>query len=170
MIIQDQLLVKIPKRKNKLVITSFIFSLSNNNNKQRDMKRSIMIFMILLVINIFGNNKCMAQIMIRATYYNPVSGQGHGNPLITADGSKIDIKKLKNRRLRWVALSRDLFKMGFNMGDTIEIESSVPFYSGLWVIKDKMGKNMKKKIDFLVYSKPKQHPPKFVTIRRRGSS
>ena len=90
---------------------------------------------------------------ITGTYYNPVASQCDGSPLITADGSKIDVEKLKNNKIRWVALSRDLLQRWggpFNHGDTIDVYHSNTAVSGKWVVHDVMNKRAKKKIDFLV--------------------
>jgi len=39
---------------------------------------------------------------------------------------------------------------GFKMGDVIIVESeSTPSLNGEWVVKDKMGKRLRKRIDFL---------------------
>lgn len=103
---------------------------------------------------------------IRATYYNPSHSQCHGNPLITADGSKINLKQLKDGKIRWIALSRDLLKEGYRLGDTIEVECSNPFFQGLWVIKDKMGKSKKQTVDFLLHPSCSQKPPRTVIIRK----
>lgn len=90
---------------------------------------------------------------ITGTYYNPVAAQCDGSPLVTADGSKIDVEKLEQCKIRWVALSRDLLKRWggpFEHGDTIDVYHSNAAVSGKWVVHDVMNKRAKKKIDFLV--------------------
>lgn len=90
---------------------------------------------------------------VTGTYYNAVEGQCDASPLITADGSKIDLKKLKNREIRWVAVSRDLLSRWggpFNYGDTIVIENKKKELCGRWVIHDTMNKRFRKRMDFLV--------------------
>lgn len=86
--------------------------------------------------------------------YNPVPGQTDSTPLITADGSKIDLEKLQNNELRWIAVSQDFIKNGrLKYGDTVIIfHSAVPHMSGKWVVRDCMNKRYKKTIDFLTYS------------------
>lgn len=98
----------------------------------------------------------------RATTYNPVSSQCDSNPLTTADGSLIDLAKLKDQSLRWVALSRDFIaRWGglFDYGDTIQVGSfSSPQINGFWVVKDCMNKRYSNSLDFLFDSdnnKPK---------------
>ena len=49
---------------------------------------------------------------VTVTVYNPVMEQCDSTPLITADNSEIDLKKLKQGKLKWVAVSRDLLKSG----------------------------------------------------------
>ena len=83
------------------------------------------------------------------TWYNPCESQCDSDPLVTADMSRIDIKKLNNRDIRWIAVSRDLLKK-YSMGDTIIIESPNPRINGEWVIHDKMNKRFTKRIDLLV--------------------
>ena len=57
----------------------------------------------------------------------------------TASGSRVVPSKVKSGEHRWVALSRDLFKAGYRMGDTIVVTSANnSFVNGYWVVKDKM--------------------------------
>ena len=84
---------------------------------------------------------------LSATYYYPGSA-GAGNR--TASGEYIDRTRLKNQEIRWVALSRDMYRAGFNINDTIEVTSaSMPQLNGKWVVKDKMGGH--RRIDFLIH-------------------
>ena len=104
------------------------------------------------------------------TWYNPVSSQCDADPLITADMSKINLEKLKNREIKWIAVSRDLLK-NYSMGDTVIIESKNSKINGEWVIHDKMNKRFTKRIDLLVASGDKYYNlrmPKEVIIRKKG--
>ena len=84
---------------------------------------------------------------LSATYYDPGSSGAGGR---TASGDYIDRTKLKNQEIRWVALSRDMYRAGFNINDTIEVTSeTMPQLNGKWVVKDKMGGH--RKIDFLIH-------------------
>ncbi|MDO4511046.1 MAG: hypothetical protein Q4B68_04405 [Bacteroidales bacterium] len=68
----------------------------------------------------------------------------------TASGSRIEPAKVLSGEHRWVALSLDLYRAGFNFGDTIVVtEHKTPWVNGLWVVKDKMASS--RKIDFLVH-------------------
>ena len=107
---------------------------------------------------------------LHATKYHP--GQG-GAGWVTASGDRINYDKLKNYQIRWVALSHDMFKQhGFKMGDVIIVESeSTPAINGEWVVKDKMGPRLRKRIDFLT---PRGDKYNFrngaVTIRKKGKA
>jgi hypothetical protein len=90
----------------------------------------------------------------RATTYYCEESQCDSDPLTTADGSVIDVNKLKANELRWCALSRDLiwdeyrqtihkqgFRGFFEFGDTIVVKSnSNPQINGKWVVHDTMNK------------------------------
>lgn len=102
------------------------------------------------------------------TWYNPCESQCDSDPLITADMSRIDIKKLNNRDIRWIAVSRDLLEK-YSMGDTIIIESPNPRINGEWVIHDKMNKRFTNRIDLLVADKDDYYNlkmPKKATIKK----
>ena len=46
------------------------------------------------------------------TYYQPTKEQCGSNPLVTADGSRIDLAKLERGEIKWCAVSPDLYKKG----------------------------------------------------------
>lgn len=83
---------------------------------------------------------------VSATCYYPDPSQTDNTPYITADNSIINKTSPINHR--WIAVSRDLLGV-YNMGCTVKI-SNTGVYDGLWVVKDKMHKRWRKKIDFLV--------------------
>lgn len=104
---------------------------------------------------------------LRATKYHPGMG---GAGWVTASGARIDKKLLKAYKIRWVALSPDMFReCGFRLGDTINVECDrVDKLNGLWIVKDKMGPRTRRRIDFLL---PKGDNYRFtspttVTIRK----
>lgn len=104
----------------------------------------------------FINYKLFKFINIVGTVYNPTANQCDNTPLITADNSKINLKKLKKGKLRWVALSRNYLKRWggeFNYGDTIYVVSTDKSIEGEWVIHDTMNKRYKNNIDFLFYKR-----------------
>lgn len=84
---------------------------------------------------------------VKGTLYHP----GGGLSWYTASGDHIDNTKLKNREIKWVAVSPDIFAAGFKMGDTILVQcEKAPQLNGKWVIKDRMGKRNHRTIDFLM--------------------
>lgn len=91
----------------------------------------------------------------RNTAYHPVASQCQGNPLVTADMSRINITKLKNEEVRWIALSRDLIaRWGgpIEYGDTVEVLSEVnPQLNGEWVLHDCMNARYENSVDFLFH-------------------
>ncbi len=89
--------------------------------------------------------------IVTVTVYNAVPEQTNGNPLVTADRSKIDLEKLNNGTLRWCAVSRDLLKTGgLRYGDKIKIESDDQRISGIWEVHDTMHKRYENYVDLLM--------------------
>ncbi len=86
---------------------------------------------------------------VTGTVYWPVKEQTNSNSLVTADGSVIDLGKLKSGEIRWIAVSRDLLKE-FSYGDTVLLESKKnPEINGRWIIHDTMNKRHKMMVDIL---------------------
>ena len=100
------------------------------------------ILLILFPLNLYSQH------IVTATYYH--AGPKYKLSWITASGKRINNTKLKNKQIRWVALSRDMFKY-YKFGDIIKVESSNKQLNGLWVVMDKMGENRWRRIDFLTY-------------------
>jgi hypothetical protein len=110
--------------------------------------------------------------LIRTTYYNAVVSQCNSDPLTTADGSKINLKKLNKGEIRWVALSQDLvkdeykaklhpglFNGTFRFGDTICVYSEKDtIMNGCYVVRDVMNRRYRNSMDFLL---PIGHPKVF---------
>lgn len=88
-------------------------------------------------------------LFVIGTKYNSDPAQCWGDHTITADNSKIDLKKLAKHELKWIAISRDL-RRHLNFGDTVIIEGGNPKLNGEWVVKDLMNKRYTNRIDFLV--------------------
>lgn len=73
------------------------------------MIKSILLAMFLGLVAIPSQARTKRVIThCRVTVYHPVKSQTDDTPLITADGSRIDLQKLKRREIRWCAISRDL--------------------------------------------------------------
>lgn len=124
-------------------------------------------FIIALVVLLFSP-VIIPNHTLRATKYYA----NHNCGSITADGSRINNARVHNGQDRWVALSHDMFKKGYSLGDIIMVESKNPRLNGTWIVKDKMGPRLRNSIDFLMTrgnSKAFNNPCK-VTIRKIGSS
>lgn len=110
--------------------------------------KNFMMFVLIAIAMTLASNVSAQTFTVHATKYHPGMG---GAGWRTASGDRIDNTRLKNYEIRWVALSPDLFKSGFRMGDTILVESdNVPKLNGKWVVKDRMGSRTRMKIDFLL--------------------
>lgn len=128
------------------------------------MRKLLFIMFILCTIKCVGKEG--SHHVVTATYYNPVESQCSSNPLITADGSKINLKKLKEGKLRWIAISRDL-RENYKYGDIVIIESDDYRLSGEWIVRDTMNSRFKMRIDFLTHDKEFMKEPKKVKIRKK---
>jgi 3D (Asp-Asp-Asp) domain-containing protein len=92
--------------------------------------------------------KLMAMwVSVVGTIYHAVPGQTDNTPNITATGFVIDVDDPLKHRI--IAVSRDLEKIGFTMGTYVCVENAGTM-NGVWVIRDRMNKRWKKRIDFLV--------------------
>jgi 3D (Asp-Asp-Asp) domain-containing protein len=89
----------------------------------------------------------LAAVTVIATIYHAVPGQTDDTPFITASNKKIN--KDNPAGHRWIAVSRDLEKLGFTLGTKVCIENAGEM-DGEWIIEDRMNKRWTKKIDFLV--------------------
>ena len=85
---------------------------------------------------------------VTVTTYNAVRSQCDNTPTITADGTRIDHRKVKNGQQRIAAISRDLL-WAIPLGSTISIEGH-----GCYVVRDTMNPRFNHCIDIL------QHPSK----------
>lgn len=73
------------------------------------MNKIVLIILIAIVVSLPSQAQKKRTIThCRVTVYHPVKSQTDNTPLITADGSHIDLQKLKRREIRWCAISRDL--------------------------------------------------------------
>lgn len=86
---------------------------------------------------------------VTLTYYQPVKTQCDKQPLITADGSKINLKHLKHNRIKWCAISRDLLWLfPKDRPKRIYIEGY-----GVYEVRDVMNKRHKHRVDILIHPK-----------------
>ena len=107
--------------------------------------------MLLIGIVCFSDIKCCAQTTthVTLTYYQPVKKQCDSNPLVTADGSRINLHHLKNNRIKWCAVSRDLlYLFPKNKPKRVWIEGF-----GIFEVRDVMNKRHHHRIDILIHPK-----------------
>jgi 3D (Asp-Asp-Asp) domain-containing protein len=102
-------------------------------------------------------------IAVSATCYWPSAAQCDKSFNATATGAEINVAHPDEHR--WIAISRDILKQGFKMGDTVEVRGTW-LYDGPWVIQDKMNKRWKNKIDFLIHPKQRGGNWKNVTLSK----
>lgn len=109
------------------------------------MKR-ILIIVILFTLTIVSK----AQIThVTLTYYQPVKEQCNSEPLITADGSKINLHHLKQGKIKWCAISRDLLWLfPKNRPKRIYIDGF-----GIYQVRDIMNKRWNHRVDILIHPK-----------------
>ena len=87
-------------------------------------------------------------VVVTITKYNPTKEQCDDDFLVTADNSKIDLKKLESGELRWIAVSRDL-RQKFPYGSKVIIHSNDPEIKGVWEVHDTMNERWRNRIDLL---------------------
>ena len=109
------------------------------------MKRilSIVILLTLVIVS-------KAQVThVTLTYYQPVKAQCNNEPLVTADGSKINLHHLKQGKIRWCAISRDLLWLfPKNRPNRIYIDGF-----GVYQVRDVMNKRWNHRVDILIHPK-----------------
>ena len=111
------------------------------------MKKQILIFLLLL--SFVSNAFCQTITHVTLTCYQPVKSQCNNQPLVTADGSKINLHHLKRGNIKWCAISRDLlYLFPKNKPKRVFIEGF-----GVYEVKDIMNKRHKHRIDILIHPK-----------------
>lgn len=106
-----------------------------------------LLFILLLFIISITTRATVTHVTL--TYYQPVKGQCDSKPLITADGSKINLNHLKSGKIRWCAISRDLLYL-FPKGKPkrIYIEGF-----GIYQVRDVMNRRFHHSVDILIHPK-----------------
>ena len=88
---------------------------------------------------------------VKVTCYQPVEAQCDSDPLTTADGSKIDLYKLKNGDVKWCAISRDLLWLfPKDKPKRVHIEGY-----GIYEVRDVMNKRFNHRVDILIHPSEK---------------
>lgn len=111
------------------------------------MKKFIVLLSLLIIsLNVVAKSTVTH---VTITYYQPVKSQCNSEPLVTADGSKINLRHLKQGRIRWCAISRDLLWL-FPKGKPkrIYIEGFGTYY-----VKDVMNRRFTHRVDILIHPK-----------------
>ena len=111
------------------------------------MKKQILIFLLLL--SFVSRAFCQTITHVTLTCYQPVKSQCNKEPLVTADGSKINLHHLKRGNIKWCAISRDLlYLFPKNKPKRVSIEGF-----GVYEVKDVMNKRHNHRIDILIHPK-----------------
>lgn len=100
---------------------------------------------------------------VTATAYNSVAAQTNATPNLSAWGDRLE------PGMKAIAVSRDLIPLGL----THEVEVEIEGLDGVYVVRDKMAKRWKKKIDIYMgtdVEAAKRWGKKIVTIRWKRSS
>lgn len=108
-------------------------------------------FKFILILLCFLYTKSIAQTVthVTLTCYQPVKSQCDKEPLVTSDGSKINLRHLKRGNIKWCAISRDLlYLFPKNKPKRVFIEGF-----GVYEVKDVMNKRHKHRIDILIHPK-----------------
>ena len=121
--------------------------------------RKIIIIFILSLIACVGYGKDGFTTHVTLTTYNAVASQCDDSPLITADGTKIDLVKLKKGKIKYAAISRDLL-WAIPLGSIIHIEGH-----GYYEVRDTMNKRFNHYIDILQHSSQKNFKKENIKIR-----
>ena len=110
------------------------------------MKKQILIFLLLCLMS---KTFCQTITHVTLTCYQPVKSQCNNQPLVTSDGSKINLHHLKHNKIKWCAISRDLlYLFPKNKPKRVYIEGF-----GVYEVKDVMHKRHKHRIDILIHPK-----------------
>ena len=125
----------------------------------KKLKRYILICLgLILSLQSYGS-KSLFTTHVTITTYNAVMSQCDRSPLITADGTKIDHRKVKSGEQRIVAISRDLL-YAIPLGSIIDIEGY-----GRYEVRDTMNSRFKHRIDILQHSSKKNFKKDKIKIK-----
>lgn len=125
----------------------------------KKLKRYILICLgLILSLQSYGS-KSLFTTHVTITTYNAVRSQCDRSPLITADGTKIDHRKVKSGEQRIVAISRDLL-YAIPLGSIIDIEGY-----GRYEVRDTMNSRFKHRIDILQHSSKKNFKKDKIKIK-----
>ena len=125
----------------------------------KKLKKCILIGLgLILSLQSYGS-KSLFITHVTITTYNAVRSQCDRSPLITADGTKIDHRKVKSGEQRIVAISRDLL-YAIPLGSVIYVEGH-----GKYEVRDTMNSRFKHRIDILQHSSKKNFKKDKIKIK-----
>ena len=125
----------------------------------KKLKKCILIGLgLILSLQSYGS-KSLFITHVTITTYNAVRSQCDRSPLITADGTKIDHRKVKSGEQRIVAISRDLL-YAIPLGSVIYVEGH-----GYYEVRDTMNSRFKHRIDILQHSSKKNFKKDKIKIK-----
>ena len=125
----------------------------------KKLKKCILIGLgLILSLQSYGS-KSLFTTHVTITTYNAVRSQCDRSPLITADGTKIDHRKVKSGQQRIVAISRDLL-YAIPLGSLIYVEGH-----GYYEVRDTMNSRFKHRIDILQHSSKKNFKKDKIKIK-----
>ena len=125
----------------------------------KKLKKCILIGLgLILSLQSYGS-KSLFTTHVTITTYNAVRSQCDRNPLITADGTKIDHRKVKSGEQKIVAISRDLL-YAIPLGSLIYVEGH-----GYYEVRDTMNSRFKHRIDILQHSSKKNFKKDKIKIK-----
>lgn len=113
------------------------------------MKKLVIVFILVLITSVSYANEKKFVTHVTLTTYNAVASQCDSTPLITADGTKIDLKKLKKGKIKYCAVSRDLLWC-IPLGSVVHIEGH-----GYYEVRDTMNERFDHYIDILQHTSQK---------------
>ena len=125
----------------------------------KKLKKCILIGLgLILSLQSYGS-KSLFTTHVTITTYNAVMSQCDRSPLITADGTKIDHRKVKSGEQKIVAISRDLL-YAIPLGSLIYVEGH-----GYYEVRDTMNSRFKHRIDILQHSSKKNFKKDKIKIK-----
>ena len=136
------------KKKYLMLIIGFIIGSCLNNIITSRNKNTVKIKHVVVIRYITNEIECVTT-HVTLTCYQPLVSQCDNEPLITADGSKINLKKLKSGHIKWCAISKDLLYL-FPKDKPRRI--FIQGY-GIYEVKDVMNSRHKHKVDLLIHPK-----------------
>lgn len=109
-------------------------------------------FVLMTFLTFFAIVVAKAQSVVThvtLTYYQPLKEQCNSEPLVTSDGSRINLSHLRKGKIRWCAVSRDLLYL-FPKGKKkrVWIEGF-----GEFEVRDVMNRRFRHSVDILIHPK-----------------